>query len=377
MRYIVQAIVTVACVVSSGPAFAQAAAQPDKPASVYDKIWKFAEWYNDDTNPAIQRVLFSGRFQHDFAVLNADQGDHEESNVRRLRLGPRITFLKKYLFHMEVELNPQERDPFYLRITDLYVSYTRNSQFVLTVGKQSLPFTIEGATSSRELITIDRSNIGNNIWFPQEYMPGVSVSGRRAAWNYRGGIYSAGAMNRELGEFNGGVFTLAVLGYDFAKQLGIKQALVTGNYVFQPSNTRNTFTRQLDHIVSTHAKFDLGDYGFQGEVTAASGYLGQSNLWAVLLMPFVNVTDEFQVVGRYTHLGSEGGNGIRLTTYESRLVPGRGDDFNEFYLGANYYFYGHKLKLQSGLAYADMDDEREDGGAYSGLSWVTGLRVGW
>ena len=52
---------------------------------------------------------------------------------------------------------------------------------MITVGKHSVPFTQEGATSSRELLTIDRSNLANNIWFGQEYMPGVSVSGRRGA----------------------------------------------------------------------------------------------------------------------------------------------------------------------------------------------------
>jgi phosphate-selective porin OprO/OprP len=43
----------------------------------------------------------------------------------------------------------------------------------------------------------------------------------------------------------------------------------------------------------------------------------------------------------------------------------------------NYYFYGHKLKLQSGLAFADMRDLANDGGAYSGTSWTAGLRIGW
>ena len=38
---------------------------------------------------------------------------------------------------------------------------------------------------------------------PQEYMPGVSVSGRAAPWIYRAGVYSSGAMNREFGDFNG------------------------------------------------------------------------------------------------------------------------------------------------------------------------------
>ena len=59
------------------------------------------------------------------------------------------------------------------------------------------------------------------------------------------------------------------------------------------------------------------------------------------------------------------------------MVEGRGDLYNEGYAGVNYYFYGHKLKLQSGLQDADMNDAANDGGAYSGLSWITGIRVGW
>jgi phosphate-selective porin OprO/OprP len=59
------------------------------------------------------------------------------------------------------------------------------------------------------------------------------------------------------------------------------------------------------------------------------------------------------------------------------VVRGRGDAYNEWYVGANYYFYGHRLKLQSGLDYADMDDRGNDGGAYSGFGWTTGIRVGW
>ena len=98
----------------------------------------------------------------------------------------------------------------------------------------------------RHAFTIDRSIIGQNIWFPQEYIPGVSASGRIAPWTYRVGLYSAGAMNRELGEFSGGYFTLGVLGYDFAKKLSVKEAVLTGNYLYQHPDPDNTFTRQLE-----------------------------------------------------------------------------------------------------------------------------------
>jgi phosphate-selective porin OprO and OprP len=363
-------------------ALAQTAAAKKEP-SPYDKAWtSFTELYVDDTNPVVQRVLLSGRFHYDFATIDSDQDDLSEWNVRRLRIGPRITFLKTFTFHSEVELDPkgldpQRHDPFYVRLTDFYVMWTKNPQVVLTVGKQSAPFTLDGANSSRELLTIDRSNLANNIWFPQEYIPGVTLSGRRKTWVYRAGLYSSGAANRELGEFSGGTFVLGVLGYDFAPTLGVKEALLTGNYVYQNPDRDNTFTRQLEQIGSINFRFEDAKWGARADVSTAEGYLGQSGMWAFQGMPFVNITSKLQIVGRYTFIESDAPNGIRLATYESRVVSGRGDEYNELYVGANYYFYGHKLKLQTGLQVADMNDRANKGGEYSGVSWTTGLRVGW
>jgi phosphate-selective porin OprO/OprP len=346
--------------------------------STYDKIWmRLTQWYKDDSNPVIQQVLFSGRYQHEFAAIDADQGDLEEWNVRRVRLGPRITLFRTFTLHAEVEVNPQERDPFYVRFTDAYLQWNKSSRFVLTFGKQGVPFTIDGTTSSKELLTIDRSNLANNIWFPQEYMPGVSMSGRMAPWVYRGGVYSSGAMSREYGEFSGDYFALALLGYDFAKPFGVKEAVLTGNYVYQHPDVNNTFTRQLEHVLSVHFKLEAGRWGLRTDVSDAHGYLGQSDMRALMAMPFFNVTHELQAVGRYTYMDSENPNGIRLGLYENRIVSGRGDEYSELYLGANYYFYGHKLKLQTGLQWADMNDGANDGGEYSGVSWTTGVRVGW
>jgi phosphate-selective porin OprO/OprP len=377
--YLFAAFVLVTCLAAA--AQAQTAQPPNgqKPEpSTYDQVWTaFTQLYKDDGNPVVQQVLFSGRYQYEFAAIDADQGNHDEWNVRRMRLGPRITFFRTLSFHAEVELNPQERDPLYVRITDAYVQWNKSSRLVMTVGKQSVPFTNEGATSSKELLTIDRSVIGNNIWFPQEYMPGVSVSGQKAPWVYRGGVYSSGAMNPEFGEFNGDYFTLALVGYDFAKRLGAKAAALTGNYVYQHPDQDNTFTRPLENTVSVHFRFEEDRWGLRTDLSGATGYLGQSDLWAVMAMPFVNLTPKFQVVGRYSYMGSADPNGIRFGTYENRLVTGRGDEYNELYLGANYYFYGHKLKLQTGLQWADMNDRANDGGEYSGFSWTTGVRVGW
>jgi phosphate-selective porin OprO/OprP len=361
-------------------ASAQSATQKpaEKEPSTYDRIWtKFTNWYDDKDNPVVQRVVFTGRFQHDFAIVEADQGDHRESNIRRVRFGPRITLFRDYLLHAEVEVNPQEREPFYMRITDAYVSWQKHPKAIVTVGKQSVPFTQEGATSSRELITIDRSNLANNIWFGQEYMPGVSLSGRAAPWNYRAGVYSSGAANREFGRFNGDIFTLGVLGYDFAKKLGVREALLTGNYLYQHPDADNTFTRRFEHIASLHFKLEQPRWGVRTDVSKTAGYLGQRDLWAAMAMPFFNATDKLQFVTRYTLVKSDGLNGISLNTYENRVARGLGDRYTEGYVGVNYYFYAHRLKLQSGVQIADMRDRANDGGAFSGTSWTTGVRVAW
>jgi phosphate-selective porin OprO/OprP len=59
------------------------------------------------------------------------------------------------------------------------------------------------------------------------------------------------------------------------------------------------------------------------------------------------------------------------------VVAGRGNRYDELYAGANYYFYAHRLKLQTGIERAEMKDNANDGGAYSGVAWTSGIRVGW
>jgi phosphate-selective porin OprO/OprP len=356
---------------------AQVSSETPNGKSTYDKIWQFTEWYKNDRNRVVQKVLFTGRYQHEYSTTDGDEGHADEWNVRRMRMGSKVTWFRTMVFHGEVEFNPQEASPLYVRLTDLYVQWNKSARVSVTAGKQAVPFTMDGSTSTKELIAIDRSNLSNNLYFPQEFSPGVSVAGKVAPWVYRGGLYSAGAANREFGDMNGGLFGLGLVGYDFAKALGVKEALLAGNYVYQEPDFRNTFTRPLEHIVSVNFKMDTGNWGARTDVSAGAGYLGQSDVWGVMAMPFVNITDKLQGVGRYTFVKSQDVNGVRLATYEDRVVSGRGDRYNELYLGANYFLYGHQLKLQSGLQMAHMRDRANDGGAYSGVSWTMGLRVGW
>ena len=345
-------------------------------ASAYDELWQFAKLHDNEENTELQSVLLSGRFHYEHATVHGNDQAHHEWNVRRMRLGVKSEFVHQFTLHVEAEFNPQERDPFYKRLTSTYVEWSRSPSLAVTVGKQGVMFTMDGSTSSTELLTIDRSNLSNNMWFPQEYMPGVSVSGETSNWVYHLGAYSAGDRNREFGRLNGGLVTLAVLGYNAAEAMGVDQALVSFNYVYQNPNTNNTFTRQLEHVTSVNFRLEDGRWGVRTDVSMASGYQGQSDLWGTMIMPFLSVTDKLQVVGRHTYLRG-GHNGVRLARYDKYLTGVQGDLYKEFYLGANYYFYGHNLKLQSGVQFADMSDSANDGGIYSGVAATTGLRVSW
>ena len=119
-----------------------------KAPSTYDKLWgSFTEWYRDDSNPIVQRVLLSGRFHYDYAFIDSDQGfigerdDRDEWNVRRFRIGPRVTLFRTVTAHAEVELDPhrRDRDRVYARFTDLYVQWTKEREVGLTVGQQTCP----------------------------------------------------------------------------------------------------------------------------------------------------------------------------------------------------------------------------------------------
>jgi phosphate-selective porin OprO/OprP len=349
----------------------------EKSPSTYDRIWKRFQLYKNGDNRVIQSLTLSGRFQLDYAVVDAEEGHDDEWNIRRFRFGAKAQLFHRFTVHGEVELNPQERDPLYVRITDLYLEWSRTDRFRATFGKHAAPFTMDGSTSSKELLAVDRSNLTNNLWFTLEYFPGVSIEGEHNAWDYHAGLYSSGSINREFGNFDGSVFALGVVGYDFAERLKVKGARLAGNYVYQHPDIENTFTRRLEHIVSLNLELETDTWGLRTDLAAADGHLGDSNIWGAMAMPYYSFGGGFQLVGRYTYVKSTDVNGVRLGAYENRVVPQRGDEFNELYLGLNYYFYGHKLKVQTGVQFAEMMDRANDGGAYSGVGWTTGLRVSW
>lgn len=369
---------------------ALAADEADSFQSLCDDVWGAAVLYESSTNPYVQKFAFTGRAQFDYVHINGEgmraggvpneDLQYDDFNDRRVRAGFKGTFFENFSAHVEGDFQYDE-DPVYRRLTDASVGWSHSDALNVKVGKQSMSFTLDGSTSSKKLLTIDRSALSNNLWFSAEYAPGVSVSGKYDNWVYHTGIFSQGDADEEFGDFNAGAAWIASVGYDFRTCLGVDEALLTLDYVYnEPTTTTGSlFTnRSLNHVASLNFRYQDDAFGFRTDLAAADGYGGQPNLWGFTVMPFYNITDKLQAVGRYTLVDSDGANGVRYGSYESSLVvSAKGDFYQEAYLGLNYYIYGHKLKLQTGLAFISMDDFANDGGEFDGLSWTTGFRLSW
>jgi phosphate-selective porin OprO/OprP len=358
-----------------GFAVNDARAQLDEPD--YDRLWEFAELHAGGDDALVQSVVLSGRFQFDYAHVDADGESLSDLDLRRLRFGFKTRLRGNLTLHTEAEYDPNGGNLNYLRLTDTYIAWSPGDAFALTVGKQGASFTMDGQTSSKELIAVDRSNLANNLWFPEEYITGVTAGGEKGGIVYEVGFFTSGERDRGFGESNGGEFLLATIGRDFGAALSADKALLRLNYVDNEADPLNTFTRPFGRIVSLNFDFARDAWGVRGDFTAGEGYLGQSDVSGLMVMPYWNLGERMQLVTRYTWLESDDPNGVRLARYEREVTSGNGDEYDEFYVGFNYYWYGHKLKLQTGLQQVSMDDVAADGGAHDGWSWTTGFRISW
>ncbi|MXO70252.1 porin [Alteraurantiacibacter buctensis] len=355
------------------PAPAPAPTPAPSATAAFDEIWSTARLYRNEESDGLNELRIIGRLHLDNYVVDADQGNDSDLTVRRARLGARARLLHNLDVQVETELN-LEGGPLYDRLTDAYVAWKFSDAARLTVGKHSAKFTLDGATSSNELLTIERSNVANNFWFTEEYMSGASLSGRSGAWSYTGGVFSSGRRDSDFGHFDGGAFVLASLGRDFGEDLGMEKALLRIDYVHNEADVNNTSTRSFGDVVALVGVLEQEDWGLSADLVHGNGYLGQSNAWGSTVTPWVDVTDNLQAVARFTWLDSARNNGLRLGRYDNAVTGGRGDRYTEVYGGLNYYIYGNKLKLQTGLAYGHMRDRANDGGAYDGITWTTALR---
>lgn len=345
--------------------------------SVYDRVWQHAQLYSNPQGRVLQSLALSGRLQAETAWFDTDQGDLNDTSWRRFRFGFAARFNDNWAAQLEGDFDLNEStDDWYQRLTDAYISWAPSESLKAKFLKQSAGFTLDGATSSKKLLTLERSVLTDNLWFTAEYFTGATLAGTvDNHWSYKLGIFSTDD-GEELGPLDASYFTLTSLTGNWAEDLQLKKAQVTMDFIFQEEDADNN-TPDFSNVVSLYTQWEQGDWGLWTDLSAGRGYADQGDVWGASLMPFYNVSSLVQLVLRYTYISGDGENALNLGRYDKVIVPGHGDEYNEIYGGVNIYFYVHKLKWQTGIQYADMSDSAGDSGAIKGWGLTSGLRTYW
>ena len=167
--------------------------QSNEGTSFYDRIWEKVTLYEIEENEWFSKFWLTGRLQGEYHSFKNDlsEVDHDDYDWRRFRFGFKATLLSGITLHSEADFGLENRGrPLYNQLTDTYLSWSTEGGVKFKLGKQSAPFTLDGSTSSKKLYTLERNQIADNIWFRQEYFPGISASGTKNEIDYFAGIFS-------------------------------------------------------------------------------------------------------------------------------------------------------------------------------------------
>ena len=344
--------------------------------SAYDSIWDRVVLYDDSRNNALKKFAFTGRLQGDYYNFDdSDWGSESDFNWRRFRVGFKASLFEGLTLHSEADMNLNNPQPLYKKLTDTNLAWTSPSGMTFKAGRQSAPFTLDGSTSSKKLYTLERSKVAGNLGFPTEYFSGITFSGKRDNWEYLAGLFSSDHGPEFEEAFDYGRFALFSLGYNFKEHLKVDNALVRLDYVNQSQDETNQTPHQKN-AASLVTKFERGKFHLWTDLSVSDGYGSRNDIVGLQFMPFYDITDRTQVVFRYSYLKSSGGDSIRLSKYEKDLFGIRGNEASEMFLGINHFFYGHKLKWQNGIQYTEMDRESGNEG-YDGWGFTSGIRISW
>jgi phosphate-selective porin OprO/OprP len=281
------------------------------------------------------------------------------------------------VLHLEGDFDLNEPiGDWYSRLTDAYVGWSPSKNLSFKFLKQSAGFTLDGATSSKSLLTMQRNNLTNNLWFTREYFAGIGARGTAdQRWSYNVGIFSSDDHD-EISPFATSYFGLLSLGYKFEVTPKRSGGFVRVDYVYNDEHPASG-TRDFSHVLSLVSKWQFGRWSIWSDLSGGKGYAEQSDVWGLVVMPFFDLSPRYQVVVRYSFVTSKDANGVRLPRYAGQVIDGRGDEYNEAYFGFNVFFYGHKLKWQTGVDYEHMKDAASDSGGYDGWGFNTGIRISW
>ncbi len=361
--------------------------------SELDRIFSAPTLYKNDNNPVIEELAILGQLQTQYAAGSNASGNYGtqdmaddvtwgNTEVRRMRLGLKARLFGKLSFLNLTDLYPDLSPRVYKRTPETYFTWAENEAFNLSVGKTELKFNREQEYSSRDFLPFERTALGNMFYGGELTGAWVNGSGIAGGWLYFLGAYSNDRVD-EFSNFNGGAMILAKIGYNYTNSTSFDLAEAKFQYLH---NTDPGYAESASCLaspsysdcISISNQLTKGPYGLTTEFLWGNGANGRPDVCGLMAMPTWSITDKLQLITTFEVAGSSEDNGVILPTRYEALSPGvgdkRGDAYFASYAGLNYYIYGQKLKLMSGVKYSYLDGDT-GGGDFNGWTWLCGMRM--
>jgi phosphate-selective porin OprO/OprP len=313
--------------------------------------------YRNENHPIIQELWSLGRYHGQYHSSNGSAGDDDGWEDRRFRAGFQARLLEKLTVHAQA-ISGSDFRPSYNGFTELWIGWQFSDAVTLTVGQQKHRFTHDRNISSRYIQTLERTQLVN--MFAADYTPAITLSGRVHGWQYYGGIFSdsTGRDWDAMTEFHSGASLLLTATHD-VRHVFTRRDTAHFNFSVVHSEPRASATNlnRFENGFATALILTEGPASLVAEATVGLG-AEAGDAYGFYIQPGYFVTRKLQLVGRYQLAFSDGDLGLLpQSRYERPAGLPPGDRYRALYAGMNYHFADHRIKLLTGVEYADMGGE--------------------
>jgi len=347
---------------------------------LFDNIWDGATLYRNPDNPAIQSFALVGRYHGQYWSVDANQGDADGWENRRIIFGFEAVLSEELLFQAQMHVN-DDLSPVYKGLYVGFFKWTpKQKDTSVSFGRLDYVYAgLERTTSSKKMVTFERGLLVNQL-MPGEVF-GLYSKTKIGAHTVQAGLFT-GSTREEFGDFSSG--QAVTLGLEHELPLFYDRGSLHLDYLYNDGDRDSSSFKPYRNVASLWHQGSKGAYAMGVDFTSGSGgHDGKSSVWGLTLLPTYEFSqnlfiggDTLQLALRYQYARGVESNGLLLQKrYEQEVAAGSGDKYQAFYLGLSYLLNGDKLKLMAGAEYAEMDDPINDGGDYQGWTYFGGLRL--
>jgi len=257
--------------------------------------------------------------------------------------------------------------------------------WTLSYGKRKLKeLNEEMDTSINAILTVERSS------FAAQLVPFKAGTGTTGAWmqgsrgrdSFSIGLYTTDA-SQEFGDWQDGTLLVGAWKHDFAEAWDVDEAVVSLGGGIQDIEPGDDVYSPWKWVITPWVKIKKGRWMLRvsaavGENEGPSVVTGGGFYGASITPEYDIIPERLQAVARYTIMGSEAPQGVRLTSRYAReaglpenegipsLSAGRGDFHHSIYGGLVWWVIPKNMSILGGLEWERL--ESRDTKVYSGLT---------